>query len=183
MPTAGGTPRQVTFFGYAATIVVGFAPDGRLLIASAGSAPFRSHSWSYAIDLSEGADPTPQLLPFGPVNGVAISSGPVVVGTGYLRDPAHWKRYRGGTAGQIWLLDEFNAASQPRQLEISLGSTRAGRQVRLVKAAEHLGHVSVDRTGRASAVEVRGNIVWLTHRNGPARTVAAADGVRHREPV
>src|SRR5438477_260212 len=72
MPTAGGTPRQVTFFGHAGTVVLGFAPDGRLLIASAGSAPFRSHSWSYAIDLSEGADPTPQQLPFGPVNGVAI---------------------------------------------------------------------------------------------------------------
>jgi tricorn protease len=265
MPTAGGTPRQVTFFGHAGTTVLGFAPDGRLLIASAGSAPFRSHSWSYAIDLGEGADPTPQRQPYGPVNGVAISSGPVVVGTGYLRDPAHWKRYRGGTAGrlwvdadgsgdftellpevvggkvapvwtgerlafladfeghgnvysvtadggdlqrhtdhdvyyarqlagdgtrlvyqhagQLWLLDELGAASQPRQLEINLGSTRAGRQVRLVKAGEHLGQVSVDRTGRASAVEVRGNIVWLTHRNGPARTVAAADGVRHREPV
>jgi tricorn protease len=267
MPTAGGgTPRQVTFFGQAGTVVLGFAPDGRLLVASSGGAPFRSHTWGYAIDLAEGADATPQRLPYGPVNGIAISpSGPVVVGTGYLRDPAHWKRYRGGTAGrlwinptgsgefsellgvlegpktnpiwvgdrlafladfeghgnvysvaadggdlrrhtdhgeyyarqlagdgsrltyqhagQVWLLDNLETDSQARPLDIALGSTRAGRAPKLLNAAEHLGDVRVDKVGRASAVEVRGNIVWLTHRHGPARTVAAGEGVRHRLPV
>ena len=86
-------------------------------------------------------------------------------------------------AGQLWLLDDLAATSQPRQLEISLASPRAGRAVIELAAADHLGALTVDRTARASAVEVRGSIVWLTHRNGPARVVASTPGVRHRCPV
>ncbi|MDQ2955840.1 MAG: PDZ domain-containing protein [Actinomycetota bacterium] len=266
MPTAGGVPRQLTFFGVAGTATLGFAPDGRLLVCSTGSQPSRSQSWAYAIDITEGADGTPQLLPYGPVNAVAYApAGSVVVGTGYLRDPAHWKRYRGGTAGRLWLdpagsgefaellgdvvgpkhgatwvadrlafiadfeghgnvysvaadggdlrrhtdhqtyyarqlagdgnrlayqhagglwlLDGLAADSQPRQLDISLGSARAGRASRELSVPDQLGDYSVDRTARASVLEVRGNILWLTHRNGPARILASTPGVRHRLPV
>lgn len=265
MPSAGGRPRQLTYFGHPSTTVLGFAPDGRLLIASAGSQPFRSHTWGYSIDLDDPAA-LPQRLPYGPVNGIAQSAaGPVVVGTGYLRDPAHWKRYRGGTAGRLWLdaggvgefaellgelvgpktnpvwigdrlafladfeghgnvystaadgsdlrrntdheafyarqlagdgtrlayqhagevwiLDDLAPDSQPRRLDVTLGSARAGREVRTVAAADHLGELSVDATGRASAIEVRGSIFWLTHQHGPARALASQPGVRHRLPV
>ncbi|MFC7511081.1 hypothetical protein ACFQV4_11140 [Streptomyces thermocarboxydus] len=34
-------------------------------------------------------------------------------------------------------------------------------------AAQHLDGLSVDETGRASAVVVRGSLYWLTHRDGP----------------
>jgi tricorn protease len=266
MPTAGGAPRQLTFFGWPGTTLHGFARNGRLIVLSSASQPFRSRTWAYALDARPGADPALERLPYGPVNAIAESvAGKVVVGTGYLRDHSWWKRYRGGTAGRLWIdpdasgdfveflgqlegpktapvwvgdrlaflgdfeghgnvysvatdgtdlrrhtdhedyyarqlsgdgntlvyqtagrlwtLDNLDAASRPAPLEISLGSTRSGRGVRLLKAAEHLGTISVDRTGRASSVEVRGNVVWLTHRNGPARTVAAMDGVRHRLPV
>jgi len=265
VPLTGGQPRQLTFFGHGSTILLGFGPDGRVLVASAGSQPFRSSWWAYAIDVTEGADPTPRRLPYGPVNSLAIGDPAVVVGTGYLRDPAHWKRYRGGTAGRLWLdptgagefselladmagpktsptwtagrlafladfqghgnvysvaadgsdlrrhtdhdafyarqltgdgshlvyqhagqiwrLDSLEADSQPRRLDIELSGSRSLRAVTPVKVAEHLGDLAVDVSGRASAVEVRGNIVWLTHRNGPARVVAATPGVRHRLPV
>lgn len=265
MPVGGGTPRQLTFFGQASTTLLGFAPDGRVVVASPGGQPFRSFWWAYAIDVGEGADPTPQRLPYGPVTSVAFGDPAVVVGTGYLRDYALWKRYRGGTAGRLWLdadgsgefgeflaelagpktapvwtggrlafladveghgnvysvaadgsdlrrhtdhdsfyarhlagdgdrlvyqhagqlwrLDSLAADSQPHRLELELGSSRSLRAIAPVKAADHLGDLVVDRTGRASAVEIRGNIVWLTHRNGPARVIAAAPGVRHRLPV
>ncbi|HEY0168106.1 MAG TPA: S41 family peptidase [Jatrophihabitans sp.] len=265
MPVAGGASRQLTFFGHSSTTLLGFGPDGRVLVSSAGSQPFRSFTWAYAIDVTDGADPAPQRLPYGPVSSVAIGDPAVVVGSAHMREPAHWKRYRGGMAGrfwldargdgqfaellaelagpktaptwtgdrlafladfeghgnvysvaadgsdlrrhtdhdsyyarqlsgdgsrlvyqhagQVWLLDSLAPDSQPRRLDIALASSRALRAVTAVKAAEHLGDLDVDVTGRASAIEIRGNIVWLTHRNGPARALAAEPGVRHRLPV
>jgi len=54
---------------------------------------------------------------------------------------------------------------------------------RPVEAARHLGTVAPDRTGRASAVEVRGTVHWLTHKDGPARGLLVLDGVRGRLSV
>ncbi|HEU5270019.1 MAG TPA: S41 family peptidase, partial [Jatrophihabitans sp.] len=86
-------------------------------------------------------------------------------------------------AGAIWLLSDLAADSQPRRLDIELAGARVGRSPLEVQVGKHLGDYVVDETGRASAVEVRGSVVWLTHRDGPARAVANADGVRHRLPA
>ena len=83
--------------------------------------------------------------------------------------------------GEIWLLDGLDATG-PAPVEISLGSAPAGRAPRLVSADDHVGDLSVDHTGQASAVEVRGTVHWLTHRDGPARALAVAPGVRARLP-
>lgn len=40
----------------------------------------------------------------------------------------------------------------------------------------------MDTTGRASAISVRGSLYWLTHRDGPARTITDTPGVRVRLP-
>ncbi len=40
----------------------------------------------------------------------------------------------------------------------------------------------MDKTGRASAVEVRGTVHWLTHRDGPARALAVSPAARARLP-
>ena len=86
-------------------------------------------------------------------------------------------------AGELWILDDPAGGDQPRRLDISLGSSRSARQPQVVEVAEHLGTVAPDRTGRASAVEVRGTVHWVTHRDGPARALAAEPGVRARLPV
>ncbi len=57
-----------------------------------------------------------------------------------------------------------------------------GRRTYQVPAAQHVDGISVDETGRASAVVVRGSLHWLTHRDGPARTIADTPGVRVRLP-
>ncbi|MGW0533500.1 S41 family peptidase [Streptomyces sp. NPDC003032] len=85
-------------------------------------------------------------------------------------------------AGDIWLVDQLTADSVPRRLDVRLGGPRAGRRVYQVPAAQHLDALSVDTTGRASAVVVRGSLYWLTHRDGPARTIADTPGVRVRLP-
>ena len=63
-----------------------------------------------------------------------------------------------------------------------LGSPASGRAPRLVSADDHVGSLSVDGAGTASAVEVRGTVHWLTHRDGPATALAVTPGVRARYP-
>ncbi|MFF3323174.1 S41 family peptidase [Streptomyces sp. NPDC002889] len=86
-------------------------------------------------------------------------------------------------AGDLWIVDDLSPDAQPRKLQVRLGGPRAGRRTYQVPAASHVGAVAVDETGRASAVNVRGSLYWLTHRDGPARTIADTPGVRVRLPV
>ncbi|MYT72687.1 MULTISPECIES: S41 family peptidase [unclassified Streptomyces] len=85
-------------------------------------------------------------------------------------------------AGELWILDSLEPDSVPRRLRVRLGGPRAGRRSYQVPAASHVDSLSVDETGRASAVVVRGSLYWLTHRDGPARTIADTPGVRVRLP-
>ncbi|MFI8488617.1 S41 family peptidase [Streptomyces rubrogriseus] len=85
-------------------------------------------------------------------------------------------------AGDLWIVDDLAPGSAPRRLDVRLSGPRAGRRTYQVPAAQHVGGVSVDETGRASAVVVRGSLYWLTHRDGPARTIADTPGVRARLP-
>ncbi|MBZ6176780.1 PDZ domain-containing protein [Streptomyces olivaceus] len=85
-------------------------------------------------------------------------------------------------AGDLWIVDDLAPGSAPRRIDVRLSGPRAGRRTYQVPAAQHVGGVSVDETGRASAVVVRGSLYWLTHRDGPARTIADTPGVRVRLP-
>ncbi|WP_306325034.1 S41 family peptidase [Streptomyces venezuelae] len=85
-------------------------------------------------------------------------------------------------AGELWIVDALTPDSRPRKLEVRLGGQRVGRRPYQVPAAHHVDAVSVDETGRASAVSVRGSLYWLTHRDGPARTIVDTPGVRVRLP-
>ncbi|WP_371670835.1 PDZ domain-containing protein [Streptomyces sp. NBC_00289] len=85
-------------------------------------------------------------------------------------------------AGDLWLVDDLAADSVPRRLDVRLSGPRAGRRPYQVPAAQHVDGISVDETGRASAVVVRGSLYWLTHRDGPARTITDTPGVRVRLP-
>ncbi|WP_030941969.1 S41 family peptidase [Streptomyces sp. NRRL S-646] len=85
-------------------------------------------------------------------------------------------------AGDLWIVDDLAADSGPRPLDVRLSGPRAGRRTYQVPAAQHVDGISVDETGRASAVVVRGSLYWLTHRDGPARTITDTPGVRIRLP-
>ncbi|PAZ14637.1 peptidase S41 [Streptomyces sp. SA15] len=85
-------------------------------------------------------------------------------------------------AGDLWIVDDLAADSVPRRLDVRIGGPRAGRRTYQVPATQHVDGLSVDETGRASAVVVRGSLYWLTHRDGPARTLIDTPGVRVRLP-
>jgi len=88
-------------------------------------------------------------------------------------------------AGELFRLDSFAADSQPVPVPVELPGVRAGRQPTVIPVSDALGDAEsadVDATGRASVVEVRGTIQWLPHRDGPARAIGQAPGVRNRLP-
>jgi len=98
MPATGGEATRLTFTGNAS--VVGWTIDGRIVFCSSATQPFFRMPRLYAIDPEGGL---PEELPFGVANAVSFgSSGGVVIGRN-ISDPARWKRYRGGTAGVLWV--------------------------------------------------------------------------------
>lgn len=84
--------------------------------------------------------------------------------------------------GDLWLVDGLSPTGKPSRLQVRLGGPRAGRRTYQVPAGSHITSLAVDTTGRASAVGVRGSLYWLTHRDGPARTIHDEPGVRVRLP-
>ncbi len=85
-------------------------------------------------------------------------------------------------AGDLYRIDELTADSAPARVEISLGAPRSGRIRHPLRPADVLGPHAADHEGRASAVEARGEIHWLTHRMGPARLLGGGSGNRARLP-
>jgi tricorn protease len=255
----GSAAARLTYWSDDKTRVAGWTAAGEVLAISAAGQAKRQFSWAYAVP-ADGAPP--RRLPFGPVCDLALEPPATVLLTGSRHDPAHWKRYRGGTAGRlwvasaddplftrvlagldgqlsspmllggrvfflsdhegtgniyscapdgsgirrhtdhdgsyarnpatdgqrivyhvagdIWILDGPDA--QPRPIELALGSPAAARAPRLVTAADHLGGLDCDQTGRASVVEVRGTVHWLTHKDGPARALRVDPLARARLP-
>lgn len=103
MPAAGGPAERLTWQATptAPAGVVGWTPDGAaILYTSSAEHPFRREQWLYAVAPRGGA---PQRQPYGPAAAIAFGpDGAVVLGRN-TADLARWKRYRGGTAGELWI--------------------------------------------------------------------------------
>jgi tricorn protease len=81
-------------------------------------------------------------------------------------------------AGELWLLDPLDGPA--RRIDVRLGGPRTARARYQVPTDRNLGSAVPDRTGRLSVVGVRGTVHRLVHRDGPARALAATEGVRAR---
>ncbi|MET1035382.1 MAG: S41 family peptidase, partial [Arthrobacter sp.] len=103
--TDGGGYRQLTHWGHASTRVRGFTPTGDVVAISAHGQADARHTWARALPLDGGPS---RVLPYGPVDSLAWGRAvggnrPLVVGSALSREPAYWKRYRGGAAGKLWI--------------------------------------------------------------------------------
>ncbi|MHB8505454.1 MAG: S41 family peptidase, partial [Acidimicrobiales bacterium] len=99
----------------------------------------------------------------------------------YARDAdSDGERVVYSATGDLWLLESLATDSTPRRLDVRLGSARRGRVSYTLDAPAAITQVAPDRSGRASALTVRGAAVWLTHRSGPARVLAPGGRVRAR---
>ncbi|MFC1435828.1 PDZ domain-containing protein [Streptacidiphilus sp. N1-3] len=101
-PAEGGPARRLTYWGSDSTTLLGWTPEGEPLALSTVGRMSRAHPWAYALPLDGG--PARQL-PYGRIGGAALEPGGsrALLGTAGAREPAHWKRYRGGRAGKLWI--------------------------------------------------------------------------------
>ena len=113
VPTAGGAPRQLTFYPAAGPLaprwgydyqVYGWSPDGSEVL-------FRSlrDGWDLGdtkLFLASVSGGLPRALPMPESGGGDLSpDGRRVVYSPVTRDFRHWKRYEGGWAQDLWILD------------------------------------------------------------------------------
>lgn len=101
IPSGGGEASRLTFVGGEQCIVSGWTPDGaEILFTSDFKSPFIKDTLPYAVRIG-GGEPRP--IAVGHAMDVSIApDGAVALGLNNV-DPARWKRYRGGTAGDIWV--------------------------------------------------------------------------------
>ena len=100
MPADGGPAGRRTYLG-ATTSVRGWAPDGRVLLVTDATRANRGDYWIYAVDPVDGV---PERIEVGTATDLAYSpDGKGMVLGRHTIDPARWKRYRGGTRGDIWV--------------------------------------------------------------------------------
>ena len=100
VPSSGGELRRMTFLG-GWSYPIGWLDSETILFKSNSKNAHRMFDF-YTIKIAQGLE---QALHLGEGTQLAISAkGAVVIERNMMRsDPAYWKRYRGGTAGQLWV--------------------------------------------------------------------------------
>jgi len=140
MPAQGGPAQRLTYQA-AACRVLGWSPDGHDILYTSNSGQYTgSFQVIFAISPQGGQ---PRQLPVGMAN--AISYGPeggVVLGRN-IREPARWKRYRGGTVGHLWC-DVKGSGTFQRLLQLN-GNIAApcwiGERIYFISDHEGIGNV------------------------------------------
>jgi len=103
MPSSGGMPRRLTYHPDR-DVVLGWTPDGRILFKSMRSSHNRKFNKLFAIG-PQGGLPEELLIPrveFADASpdGRYIAYNPI-----YQWWQPNWRRYRGGTAPPVWIID------------------------------------------------------------------------------
>ncbi|HEY2126641.1 MAG TPA: PDZ domain-containing protein [Streptosporangiaceae bacterium] len=170
--TDGAAPgRRLTYWGEPTATVSGWTPDGEIIALTASGQPFERQFWAHALPPDGGPA---RRLPFGPVAEVAIEDTAQALLNGcWGRDPAYWKRYRGGTAGRLWTA----ATGGPFQrILASLNGQFAGPMLvggRLAFLSDHEG------TGNVYSCQLDGSDLRRhTDHDGFYARQAATDGHR-----
>jgi tricorn protease len=101
LPAVGGPPQRLTHLGSDALYVCGWARDGSAIFFTADAgAPFVKETVAFRVARDGGQ---PEQLPVGHAMSLdVVPGGATLLGRNNL-DPARWKRYRGGTAGHLWV--------------------------------------------------------------------------------
>ncbi len=115
MPADGGVARRLTFLGSDACSISGWSPDGAaVFFCSDAAAPFSRETQAFRVPAAGG---TAESLRLGHARSLSQhADGRFVIGRNN-DDPARWKRYRGGTAGDIWV-DRDGSATFARLISL-----------------------------------------------------------------
>ena len=170
MPAEGGPVRRVTYLGVSST-VIGWTPDGaKILFSSDYRQVMDRIGFVFAVS-PEGGEPEP--YPVGHAVSIAVDAkGRTVIGRNN-NDPARWKRYRGGTAGDIWI-DAEGSGTFKRLLQLKGNVARPlwfGDRIIFLSDHEGVGNLySCDLDG--------GDIQRLTHQREYFVRFPNSDGKR-----
>ncbi|MEM9304159.1 MAG: PDZ domain-containing protein [Pseudomonadota bacterium] len=125
MPTAGGEPKQLTWYNDVGPMpprggfdyrVLDWTPDGENVLVRANRLPWGVRMGQFYLVPADGGTETPLAIPEGG-GGMFSPDGKKVVYTPIDREFRTWKRYRGGRAQDVWVYDL--EADNSRQLTTS----------------------------------------------------------------
>ena len=140
MPSEGGCAQRLTFLGGFA-YAVGWTPDSkRILFASnTGQWYFRTLN---IFSVHREKDIPRRMLP-GPATQISFSPRRGVVIGRNTADPARWKRYRGGTAGELWIDKKGNGTfSKLIDLKGNIASPMwIGKRIYFISDHEGVGNI------------------------------------------
>src|SRR4030042_3220058 len=109
MSAFGGPARRMTFSGSSLCLTAGWTQDGKILYANNAGHWYLRFTTLYRMDLDGNVDP----LNLGLARSISsCPQGGIVIGR-HTDDLARWKRYRGGTAGQLWIDENGSGNFQP----------------------------------------------------------------------
>jgi tricorn protease len=138
MPADGGEDRRLTFLG-AVSLVAGWSPDGEwIYFASSANQAFNRLQALFKVHRDGGQAVE---LGWGPARHISHAPAPgqgVVLGRN-TGDPARWKRYRGGTSGDLWI--DPNGVGVFERLKVDVGNPTTPMWVgdRIYFLADHEG--------------------------------------------
>lgn len=113
MPSAGGEPRQLTWYndvgpmpprGGTDNRVLDWTPDGKHIVVRMNRLPYDERAGQPYLVPVDGGLETPLAIPESD-GGMLDPSGTKFVYTPINRDFRSWKRYRGGRAQDVWIYD------------------------------------------------------------------------------
>ncbi|HEX7319101.1 MAG TPA: PDZ domain-containing protein [bacterium] len=100
MPSQGGVAKRLTFLG-ATNFIAGWTKDSqRILFATTYQQWYPGSFNIFSVDREKDI---PQLIKAGPARTISFGPGKSVVVGRNTGDPSRWKRYRGGTVGELWV--------------------------------------------------------------------------------
>lgn len=114
VPSTGGTPKRITHHPDPDN-AVGFTPDGKNIVFRSSRETYSRFTRLFTVPV-EGGLPKPLPLPMGysgafSPDGKRFAYAPVGVGGGFTNFIA-WKRYRGGRASYLWIVDMYTLETQ-----------------------------------------------------------------------
>jgi tricorn protease len=136
----GGDARRLTFQGDTAAVAA-WRPDGSAIIyASSAGEPSRRMVTLQQVAPTGGP---PTTLPYGPARSIAFGPGGALVLGRNTAEPAFWKRYRGGTAGYLYI-DPTGSGDFQRLLNLNSNITApcwVGDRIYFISDHEGIGNV------------------------------------------
>lgn len=119
IPSAGGTPRQLTWYNDVGAMpprggtdyrVLDWTRDGNHVLVRANRLPWGVRMGRYHLVPANGGDELPMEIPEGG-GGMFSPDGKKIVYTPIDREFRTWKRHRGGRAQDVWIYDLENSTS------------------------------------------------------------------------